>query len=161
MNSTPRDGEVIASLDPAQAEGDAHLVFIGRIRSPWTSRADCPKNLRQARERHPEGCRLELDAPWRPGLAGLEVGQWIHMLYWMNQARRDLVVQSPRHRDTPTGVFALRSPVRPNPVALALVRITSVNPATGIIGIDATDAIDGTPLLDLKPHLPGIDIPPG
>ncbi len=161
MSYAARDGEVIASLDPAEAAGDAHLVFIGRVRSPWTSRADCPKNLRRARERQPEGCRLEIDAPWRPGLAGLEAGQWVHMLYWMNQARRDLVVQSPRHRETPTGVFALRSPVRPNPVALALVRITSLDAAAGIIGIDATDAIDGTPLLDLKPHLPGIDLPPG
>lgn len=161
MSYAARDGEVIASLDPAEAAGDAHLVFIGRIRSPWTSRADCPKNLRRARERQPEGCRLEIDAPWRPGLAGLEAGQWVHMLYWMNQARRDLVVQSPRHRETPTGVFALRSPVRPNPVALALVRITSLDAAAGIVGIDATDAVDGTPLLDLKPHLPGIDLPPG
>ncbi len=159
MSSNPRPGEVIASIDPATRPGDAHLVFIGRIRSPWTSRSDCPKNLRQAREREPLGCRLELDGPWRPGLAGLETGQWVHMLYWMDQARRDLIVQSPRHRETPTGVFALRSPVRPNPVALALVRVTSLDATAGIIGIDATDAMDGTPLLDLKPHLPGIDIP--
>lgn len=161
MNQTIRDGEVAAPIDPETMPGDARLVFIGRIRSPWHERSNCPKNLRQARERNPEGCRLEIFEPWRPGLTGLAESQWINMLYWMNQARRDLIIQHPKHRDEPTGVFSLRSPVRPNPIALALVRITSLDMEAGIVGIDATDALDGTPLIDIKPHLPGIDIPPG
>lgn len=155
-----RDGELAADVDPAALPGDAHVVFIGRIRSPWQSRSDCPKNMRQSRERNPQGCRLEIDAPWRPGLTGLEAGQWVHILYWMHEARRDLVIQHPKHRDEPTGVFSLRSPVRPNPVAMALVRITSIDRDAGIVGIDATDALDGTPLIDIKPHLPGLDLTP-
>jgi len=155
-----RDGELAAAVDPASQPGDAHVVFIGRIRSPWQSRSDCPKNMRQARERAPQDCQLEIDPPWRPGLTGLEPGQWVHILYWMHKARRDLVIQHPKHRDEPTGVFSLRSPVRPNPVAMALVRITSIDQDTGIIGIDATDALDGTPLIDIKPHLPGVDLTP-
>lgn len=161
MSSTKREGELAAAVDPAGLPGDAHVVFIGCIRSPWHSRSECPKNMRQAREREPAGCRLELDTPWRPGLTGLEPGDWAHILYWMHEARRDLVIQHPKHRDEPTGVFSLRSPVRPNPVALALVRITSIDAPAGIVGIDATDALDRTPLIDIKPHLPGVDRTPG
>jgi tRNA-Thr(GGU) m(6)t(6)A37 methyltransferase TsaA len=155
-----REGEVMAAADPAELPGDARLVFIGRIRSPWRQRSDCPKNLRQARERAPQGCQLEIDKVWRLGLTGLEAGQWINLLYWMHEARRDILIQHPRHRDAPTGVFSLRSPVRPNPVALALVQITSIDIEAGTVGIDATDALDGTPLVDVKPYLPSVDLPP-
>lgn len=55
------------------------------------------------------------------------------------------------------GVFSLRSPVRPNPVAMALVRIISIDTTAGVIDIDATDALDKTPLVDIKPYLPAID----
>ena len=157
--SDVRDGEIRSPRDPATEAGDAHVVFIGRIRSPWRERDDCPKNMRQAREKSPDDCRLEIDEAWRPGLAGLAAGDYLHILYWMHQARRDIVLQKPRHRETPAGVFSLRSPVRPNPVAMALVRITSVDSTAGIIGIDATDALDQTPLVDLKPYLPAIDHP--
>lgn len=156
-----RDGEVRSAKDPSLETGDAHLVFIGRIRSPWSERHQCPKNMRQARERTEGGCHLEIDEAWRPGLSGLSAGDFVHILYWMNQARRDLVVQKPRHRETPTGVFSLRSPVRPNPVAMALVRITSIDTTAGVIDIDATDALDKTPLVDIKPYLPAIDHPSG
>jgi tRNA-Thr(GGU) m(6)t(6)A37 methyltransferase TsaA len=159
-SKTRREGEVAASVDPAEMAGDAQVVFIGRIRSPWAERADCPKNMRQARERAPQDCWVEIDAPWRPGLISIEPGQYVHLLYWMTEARRDLVVQQPRHRDEPAGVFSLRSPVRPNPVAMGLVRVTSIDAENGIIGIDATDARDGTPLVDIKPYLPTVDNPP-
>jgi tRNA (Thr-GGU) A37 N-methylase len=67
-------------------------------------------------------------------------------------------VQVPRHADGPRGTFALRSPVRPNPIALATAVITSLDGAT--IGIDATDAFDGTPVLDIKPWIDTVDVPP-
>ncbi|NNJ74104.1 MAG: SAM-dependent methyltransferase, partial [Anderseniella sp.] len=124
-------------------------------------RSECPKNMRQAREKATDACHLEIDEAWRPGLAGLAAGDYLHILYWMHQARRDIVLQKPRHRETPAGVFSLRSPVRPNPVAMALVKVTSIDPAAGIIGIDATDALDRTPLVDIKPYLPSIDHPSG
>mgnify|MGYP001819668166 CR=1 FL=1 len=154
-----RDGEIRSLRDPALESGDAHVVFIGRIRSPWRERNECPKNMRQAREKLADNCYLEIDEAWRPGLTGLAIGDYLHILYWMHQARRDIVLQKPRHRETPAGVFSLRSPVRPNPVAMALVEITSLDSEAGIIGIDATDALDQTPLVDLKPYLPAIDHP--
>lgn len=115
-----RPGEIALDFDPA-GRGQAALCFIGRIASPW-SRGDCPKNLREARDRG-GAFALQIDAPFRPGLQGLAARDRIILLYWTGGARRDLIVQTPARRPAPTGVFALRSPARPNPVALAVVTI--------------------------------------
>jgi tRNA (Thr-GGU) A37 N-methylase len=58
------------------------------------------------------------------------------------------------------GAFALRSPVRPNPIAMEAVQILAIDHASGRFEIDATDGFDGTPVLDIKPWRGGIDIPP-
>lgn len=155
---TIRPGEVVLSEDPARAD-DARLSFIGHLSTPW-ARGNCPKNLREARDRG--GVFLaHIDPPFRPGLQGLTAGQAVFLLYWTGQARRDLILQSPAHRDGPTGVFALRSPARPNPVALAVVRLLAIDHATGRLTLDALDAFDGTALLDIKPWLASVDVPPG
>lgn len=153
-----RPGEIRLSPDPA-TRSDATLAFIGCIRSPWSA-DDCPKNITEARARQTQA-RVEIDAPYRAALHGLAPGDAVILLYWTGRARRDLAIQSPRHMPAPTGTFALRSPARPNPIALGVVRLLSVDLETGLLGIDATDAFDGTPLLDIKPFLPGVDIPPG
>lgn len=152
----PRPGEIVLDFNPADTAEDATVVFIGRIRSPWTCRADCPRNMRQARERSRTAI-AEIDPPWRPGLAGL--GEYSHaiLLYWMDEARRDLIVQAPRHRPDPAGVFSLRSPARPNPIALATVRILTLDQAAGRLVIDAIDCIDGTALVDIKPWIGTVD----
>lgn len=150
MNTTdPRPGEVSLPFDPATTANDARVVFIGRIQTAWKARSDCPKNIARARERNATAA-LQLDPPWRPGLRGLEAGGPAIVLYWMHEARRDLIIQTPRHRATPAGVFALRSPVRPNPIALATVRLLEIDEASGRVTIDAIDCLDGTPLLDIK-----------
>lgn len=153
-----RPGEIVAAIDPARTADDARLIFIGRIRSPWRTRQECPRNLRQARERG-LGAKLEVDEAWRAGLKDLKAGARIVVLYWMHEARRDLVVQSPKHVDGPVGVFSLRSPVRPNPIAFAAVTVTDVDADAGIVEIDAIDCLDRTPLLDIKPYLPSVDSP--
>ncbi len=137
---------------------DAGIVFIGRVRTPWKTRDQCPKNIRIARERG-KAASLEIDEPWRSGLQGLEPGAPIVVLYWMHEARRDLIVQAPRHTTEPRGAFALRSPVRPNPVALSAVKLVNIDPASGILHIDAIDCLDGTPLIDVKPWIATIDDP--
>jgi tRNA-Thr(GGU) m(6)t(6)A37 methyltransferase TsaA len=159
-----RAGEITLSFDPARTADDAHLRFIGRLRSPW-ARGNCPKNLREAREatgtHDPrEAFRVEVDPPFRAGLAGLQVGQPVILLYWTGAARRDMIVLNPAHRDSPTGVFALRAPSRPNPIALGVVRLLAVDAEAGVLTVDALDAFDGTPLLDIKPWLHSVDIPP-
>ncbi len=153
-----RPGEVALSFDPARVADDARLRFVGRLRSPW-SRGNCPKNLREAREMG-GSFRVELDPSFRQGLVGLQAGQPVILLYWTGAARRDMIVLSPAHRDGPTGVFALRAPSRPNPIAVAVVRIVALDLTAGVMTVDALDAFDGTPLLDVKPWLHSVDIPP-
>jgi tRNA (Thr-GGU) A37 N-methylase len=77
----------------------------------------------------------------------------------MDKARRDLIEQVPAHLGRPRGTFAVRSPVRPNPIALAVVEILGVEGATVIVR--SLDCIDGTPLLDIKPYFASIDSVPG
>jgi tRNA-Thr(GGU) m(6)t(6)A37 methyltransferase TsaA len=152
----PRAGELALPFDPGQAD-DARLAFIGRVRSPWTP-GDCPKNLREARARGGVFA-VEIAEAYRQGLEGLDAGRWIFLMTWFDRARRDLIRQHPSHRAEPAGTFALRSPVRPNPVSLALVRILALDAATGRIDIDATDAFDGTPVVDIKPWITAADTP--
>lgn len=155
----PRPGEIALPFDPAHTAGDGRVVFIGRIRTPWATRADCPKNPREARERA-RTASVDIDPSWRAGLQGLEKFSHAILLYWMHEARRDLIVQVPRHASAPRGVFSLRSPVRPNPIALSVVRLLSVDVVAGRLEIDAIDCLDGTPLIDIKPYLPGVDAVP-
>jgi tRNA (adenine37-N6)-methyltransferase len=137
-----RPGEIEAALPDRT---DARLVFIGRIRTPFASRAECP---RQGRHDGPV-CRIEIDAPWRDGLKGLDRYEFVEVIYWMHHARRDLVQQSPKAKGETTGTFALRSPVRPNPIATSRPRLVGMEP--GVVLVRGLDCIDGTPLLDLKP----------
>ena len=154
-----RDGEVALAFDPAQRANDAGLVFIGRVRSPWTSRQECPRNLTAAREAgHP--ARIEIDADYRAGLFGLEGTSHVILLTWLDHARRDLIVQNPRNAGKRRGVFALRSPVRPNPIGLHVVRLAGLDAAAGLLEIDAIDVLDGTPVIDVKPYFAGIDAVP-
>lgn len=139
--------------------GDAHLVFIGLVRSAWTAHSAAPKNPTRARETG-AGARLEIAPPYRAGLAGLAAYSHVIVLGWLDQARRDLVTLHPKHVAEPTGVFALRSPIRPNPIGLSVARILAVDAAAGIVTLDAIDFLDGTPLIDLKPYRPGIDSVP-
>ena len=141
--TTLRDGERTVDLGPPE---DAALRFIGRIRTPFATRADCP---RQGREDGPD-CALELLPAWEPALDGLAEGfDHADILYWLDRSRRDLVHQSPKSDGRVTGTFALRSPVRPNPIGLSRVRI--VRREGPVLIVRGLDCIDGTPLLDIKP----------
>ncbi len=151
-----RDGEVALPFDPADRATDAGLVFIGRVRSPWTSRRECPRHVVAAREAG-RPAQIEIDADYRAGLSGLEEAGHVIVLTWLDRSRRDLIVQKPRHAETPRGTFALRSPVRPNPIGLHVVRLTGLDAASGILHLDAIDVLDGTPVLDVKPYFSATD----
>lgn len=146
-----RPGEVTTAL-PAQA--DASLYFIGRIRTPWRERKDCPKNAREARESGVV-CTIEVDPRWQAALQGVETCTHLIVLYWMDRSRRDLVIQKPAHYGVGRGTFALRTPVRPNPIALAVVELRRV--AGTRIEVVGLDCLDGTPLLDIKPYFASTD----
>lgn len=121
------------------------LRFIGQIRTPWTDRADCP---RQGRTDGPD-CRLVLDEIWAPALQGISKYDRIEVLYWLDRSRRDLLTQSPRSDGRTVGTFALRSPVRPNPIGTSRVRLVRVN-GTELV-VRGLDCLDRTPLIDIKP----------
>ncbi len=152
----PREGETALAEDPAEMAGDAHLVFIGRIRSPWKTREDCPKNMVAARASGLQAT-LEVEPQYRPGLAGLFGTSHVVVLSWLGSAPRNLIVQKPRHATSAKGVFALRSPARPNPVGLHVAGLVALDVEAGLLTLDAIDALDGTPVIDLKPYFASID----
>ena len=139
-----RAGEHLAEL-PATV--DAGLIYIGRIETHWTLRADCPRG--GDAENGPD-CRLILDPRWEPALKGLTVGDELQILYWMDRARRDLVTQSPRNDGQTLGTFSIRSPCRPNPIASSVVRLMAIDQHSLIVR--GLDCVSGTPLLDIKPQ---------
>jgi tRNA-Thr(GGU) m(6)t(6)A37 methyltransferase TsaA len=142
-DDTLRPGEA-STLLPQQA--DAGVYFIGRIRTPWLTRESCP------RRGDPSGpdCRIEVDARWADALQGLSRHPRLQILYWMHQARRDLVLQTPLRTGQTSGTFALRSPLRPNPIASSVVDLVAVSGTT--VTVRGLDCLDGTPLIDIKPE---------
>ncbi|MDQ0324196.1 tRNA-Thr(GGU) m(6)t(6)A37 methyltransferase TsaA [Rhodopseudomonas julia] len=131
----------VAAPPPA----DAGLVFIGLARTPWKSRMDCPRMGR------PDGplCRLEIFEPWTEALRTIALYERLEVLYWLHRSRRDLVLQSPRGGGEARGTFALRSPVRPNPIGSSIVRLIAVE--EGALLVRGMDCLDETPLIDIKP----------
>jgi tRNA-Thr(GGU) m(6)t(6)A37 methyltransferase TsaA len=146
-----RSGETAVTL-PDQF--DAGLYFIGRIRTPWTRREDCPKNGRESEE----VCRIELDPRYAPALEQVATCSHLIVLYWMEKAPRDLVLQAPRHYQKSRGTFALRSPARPNPVALSVVQLLKIEGTT--LSVRHIDCLDNTPLIDIKPYFASTDSVP-
>jgi tRNA-Thr(GGU) m(6)t(6)A37 methyltransferase TsaA len=125
------------------------IVPIGHVRSPLVSRAEAP---RQGREGAPDAW-LELNQEVLLGLEGLAAGQELIVLTWFHQAQRDVLKVHPRDDLTlpQSGVFATRSPDRPNPIGLHRVRVSQV--AGSRLQVGPLEAIDGTPIVDIKPVL--------
>lgn len=151
MQPAPRPGEITIELPEPP---DAHLHFIGLIRTPFASLADCPKNPREGQVE----ATVEVDPRYAAGLEGIKRFSHLILLYWMDEARRDLVRQTPRHLDAPRGVFALRSPLRPNPISLSVVELLKVDGTR--LTVKGIDCRDRTPLLDIKPYFASTDSVP-
>jgi tRNA-Thr(GGU) m(6)t(6)A37 methyltransferase TsaA len=150
MTKDIRAGEIAVTLPETF---DAGVYFIGRIRTPWTRRDQCPKNARGSDAE----CVIELDPRYTAALDGVAACTHLVVLYFMDQARRDLLVQSPRHGER-RGTFAIRSPVRPNPIAMSVVRLVRIEGAKlTVVGLDC---LDGTPLIDIKPYFASVDSVP-
>lgn len=141
-----RTGEVAVPLPDGT---DAGVYFIGTIRTPWRHRSECPKRG----DANGPLCTIVVDERWRTALTGITVHKRIQVLYWMHQARRDLVLQTPFRTGQTTGTFALRSPVRPNPISYSLVELVAVE--GNVLHVRGLDCVDGTPLLDIKAEMVG------
>jgi tRNA-Thr(GGU) m(6)t(6)A37 methyltransferase TsaA len=129
--------------------GVGSLRAIGRIRSSLKARKNAP---RQGSEGAPDAW-LEIRSFAAPALDGLRVGDQVIVLTWLHEARRATLKVHPRgDQSNPlTGVFATRSPDRPNPIGLHPVTIRSIDKNRLLVG--PIEAIDGTPVLDIKPVL--------
>lgn len=150
-DSGVRSGEITVVLPD---HFDANLYFIGRIRTPWTRREDCPKNARES----DAVCSIEVDPRWEAALAGIETCTHLVVLYWMDRSRRDIAVQCPRHYRETRGTFALRSPARPNPIAMSVVTLKAVRGRA--LSVTGLDCLDNTPLIDIKPYFASVDSVP-
>jgi tRNA-Thr(GGU) m(6)t(6)A37 methyltransferase TsaA len=146
-----RAGEVAI---PLPEKTDAGVYFIGRIRTPWSRREECPKNARQS----DAVCTIEIDPRFAAGLHGVESCSHLLVLYWMDKSRRDLVLQVPNHYGEARGTFALRSPARPNPIAASVVTLLQI--AGSHLSVVGLDCFDGTPLIDIKPYFASTDSVP-
>jgi tRNA-Thr(GGU) m(6)t(6)A37 methyltransferase TsaA len=118
---------------------------VGVIRTPYTSLAQCPRNS------DPTGpaCQLVIKPELADAIMGLSVGQKILILYWLDGGDRSRLQQNSRGTGERAGVFALRTPNRPNPIGAAVLPIESI--AGNSITVRGLDCLDGTALLDLKP----------
>jgi tRNA-Thr(GGU) m(6)t(6)A37 methyltransferase TsaA len=126
------------------------VIPIGYVRSTLKHRADAP---RQGWEGAPDA-RLEIRAEFVRALDGMKAGQEIWIFTWLHEARRDVLKVHPRDdRMNPlTGVFATRSPDRPNPIGLHRTRIVSIEDELWL-RVSDLEAINGTPIIDIKPVL--------
>src|SRR5258708_30648639 len=126
------------------------LAAIGLLHSPLKEPGEAP---RQGHEGAPDAW-LEVNASVAEGLEGIEVGDEIIVITWLHKAQRDILKVHPRGDETVplAGVFATRSPDRPNP--LGLHRVTVLEIAGKRVKVGPIEAIDGTPVVDIKPVLP-------
>jgi len=126
---------------------------IGCVQSPLVSTADAP---RQGDEGAPDAYLL-LDAEVQAGLDGIAVGDEIIVLSWLHEADRTVLRVHPRGdlSRPEAGVFSTRAPSRPNPIGLHRVRVLDI---AGVrLHVSGLEAIDGTPVIDLKPTLASIE----
>lgn len=122
---------------------------IGVVRSGLFDRKGAP---RQGYEGAPEAS-IEVHGEFQRGLDGLKAGDDVLVLTWLHEGQRDVLEVRPRKdpRNPITGVFATRSPDRPNPIGLHRVTVTRID--GGRLDVRPLEAIDGTPVVDIKPVL--------
>ncbi len=127
---------------------------VGIIHSPFTSRADAP---RQGRGTTTPSV-IEIFPEYAPALGTLAGISHIWVLYWMDRAERDLLLARRSDWNEARPVFSIRSPARPNPVALSVGRVIAVDGL--MITVTGLEALDGSPVIDIKPYVRDLDCIP-
>ncbi len=130
-----------------EAAGEMRLQVIGHIETPYATPADCPYTV------NPGGpaCRVVVDAAYAAGLTGLEKGNRVLVLYWLDRANRAKALVAERRSGKVAGAFAARTPHRPNPIGVAVVEVEAIEGSALLVR--GLDCVNGTPLLDLKPAM--------
>jgi tRNA-Thr(GGU) m(6)t(6)A37 methyltransferase TsaA len=133
----------------ADEDGNMNLKPIGVIHSPYKSTRACPP---QGRE---EICWIEVSEQYADGLKDIDGFSHLILLYWLHQSKDfDLLVKTPWDSE-PHGVFATRSPNRPNALGFSIVEL--IERDRNKLKVKGLDALEGTPLIDIKPYMPEID----
>lgn len=134
-----------------------HLQAIGYIETPWKTLGDCPRNGRQPNPA--PVCKLHILPAFVPGLLALESFSYLILLYWLNRFDDQKLRFTPPFDREERGIFATRSPARPNPIGLSVVAFDGFAEPDCLLA-HYLDCLDGTPLLDIKPYLPTTDAEP-
>lgn len=128
-----------------------YLVPVGLIRSPYKNVKDAPRQGKFSSD----VCVLEIFEEYEEGLKMVESYRHLIVLYWLHLADRNKLTAIPPHENVEKGVFATRSPNRPNPIGISVVRLLKRNGR--FLEVTGLDAIDGTPILDIKPYFKDLD----
>lgn len=129
------------------------LQPIGVISSPFKERGQAPRQGRL----EPQESEIQVFPEYAEGLRDLATHPYLFILYWCDRSRRDVLTATPPHETREHGVFATRSPERPNPVALCLVDLVRLE--GNRLTVRGLDALDESPLLDIKPFYRDLDCP--
>jgi tRNA-Thr(GGU) m(6)t(6)A37 methyltransferase TsaA len=127
------------------------LKPIGVIHTPYKRHEDIPRQGRLSSEI----CEIEVLPEYSPGLKDIEQCTHLFVLFWLHLGGRTRLTAVPPHDGREHGVFATRSPSRPNPIALDIVELLEVE--GNRLNVKGMDALDGSILLDIKPYFAGID----
>jgi tRNA-Thr(GGU) m(6)t(6)A37 methyltransferase TsaA len=127
------------------------MTPIGAVRSPYSDAAQIPKG--RGAEHHAEGV-LEIRPEYEQGLMDLEGFSHLYVLWVFDRAEGSSLIATPPSDDKPHGVFATRSPQRPNPIGLTVV--TLLRREGRRLFVRGVDMLDGTPILDIKPYLSSV-----
>lgn len=128
------------------------LTAIGIIHSPYLRAEDVP--AQGALELRGEGS-IEVFPEYAEGLDGIEGFSHLIVLYYLHKSKGYSLLQNPHGRGELRGVFSIRSPHRPNPIGFSVMIL--LERKANILRVSQVDALDGTPLLDIKPYIPRID----
>jgi tRNA-Thr(GGU) m(6)t(6)A37 methyltransferase TsaA len=132
------------------------LTPIGVVRTPFPDHAGMP--IQTVAAKGVRG-RVELEPEYAPALADLEGFTFLHLITYLHRTGPASLRVRPYLDTAERGVFATRSPKRPNPIGLSLVRLTGIEGR--VLHVEELDLLDGTPLLDIKPYVPPFDDRPG
>lgn len=127
------------------------LKPIGVINSPYKKREDAPRQGRYSEKLS----KIILFDEYLEGLQDIERHKYYYIFYWLDKAERDKLKGIPPGKTEERGVFSIRSPIRPNPIALCLIELVKIEGKT--LTVKWLDALDGSPLLDIKPFWPETD----
>lgn len=127
------------------------LQAIGRIYSPYKTKDEAPSQGKFSSK----VATIEIKPAYKKGLQDIANLSHILVLYWQDQSDRSVLTAQPPFADRSFGVFATRSPNRPNPIALCTCELVSIQ--GNKLTVKGLDALDGSPLLDIKPYAPQLD----